>query len=176
MVLESSLIGIEIKSDADTYSRLAAQVANYDQYYDANFVVIGLSHLRHIAEHVPDHWGIITVEADAGKLDFYMERHPSPNPAQDPRMKMSLIWRPELNHLLELNSLPAYRQKSKAFVIDKLLERVDQDMLWKQVSDELFERDYTTIRDTINAYRVAHGQKPRRKRRYRRRKTKIPRT
>jgi hypothetical protein len=39
--------------------------------------------------------------------------------------------------------------------------------LWEQVSEELFERDYTTIRETINAYRVAKGQKPRRKKKKR---------
>ncbi len=172
MVLESLVIGIEIKSDADTYARLASQVRNYDQFYDANFVVIGLSHLRHIEEHVPDWWGIITAEMDAGKPDFYIERHPAPNPKQDPKKKMSILWRPELNRLLARSNLPAYKQKSKQFVADVLLERVNRDVLWRMVSDELFERDYTTIAREISAYRKEQGLKRRRTNRTRpRRKT-----
>ena len=164
MVLEDLVCGIEIKSDADTYTRLATQIVNYDAYYDANFIVIGLSHLRHIAEHVPDYWGIITAEYDMGKVDFYMERQPQPNPNMIPKKKISLLWRPELNHLLELSNLPAYRQKSKEFVQNILLDKVDHTRLWHMVSDELFERDYTLIAQTISTYRKEHRKSSRRKR------------
>ena len=61
MVTEKSLVGIEIKSDADTYARLATQVKDYDKYYDCNIAVVGSSHGIHIKEHVPEYWGIITV-------------------------------------------------------------------------------------------------------------------
>ena len=62
MVTERHLCGIEIKSDADSYARLKKQVRYYDQYYDRNIVVVGSTHATHIAEHVPDWWGIISVE------------------------------------------------------------------------------------------------------------------
>ena len=163
MVLESCVCGIEIKSDADTYARLASQIESYDQYYDANFVVIGLSHLQHIREHIPAWWGIITCEREQGYLDFYIEQQAQPNPRMDPRRKLSLLWRPELNHILERNHLPAYREKSKAFVQSVLLDRVDRDLLWRMVSDELFERDYTRIADTIRTYREQHVRKSRRR-------------
>ena len=63
------------------------------------------------------------------------------------------MWRTELNNLLKLNGLPRYPQKSKFFVQQALLERVDHELLWKQVCDELFERDYNTIADTIEEFR-----------------------
>ena len=44
MVLPDCVCGIEIKSDADTYTRLAAQVKNYDKYYDQNYIVAGSTH------------------------------------------------------------------------------------------------------------------------------------
>ena len=44
MVTEDSLVGIEIKSDADTYARLSTQVKDYDKYYDYNIAVVGSSH------------------------------------------------------------------------------------------------------------------------------------
>lgn len=33
MVLEEELVGIEIKSDADTYARLSRQVKDYDRFF-----------------------------------------------------------------------------------------------------------------------------------------------
>lgn len=53
MVLENEVVGIEIKSDADTYARLDRQVKDYDRYFDRNIVVVGSRHAHHISEHVP---------------------------------------------------------------------------------------------------------------------------
>ena len=146
MITGEKLYGIEIKSDADTYARIKKQVRYYDMYYDRNMVVVGSSHGAHISEHVPKHWGIITVEPlDDGSIDFYILREPQDNPKVKDDRKISILWRLELNHLLQLNDLPRYSRKSKAFVQQVLLERVDHAILWKQACDELFERDYTTI-------------------------------
>ena len=71
MVTDDALCGIEIKSDADSYTRLAAQVKNYDKYYDENYLVVGSTHAHHATEHVPEYWGIISVELIKGEVDFY---------------------------------------------------------------------------------------------------------
>ena len=72
MVTPESLVGIEIKSDADTYTRLAKQVKYYNWYYDRNIIVAGTKHAAHVEEHVPAWWGIITVELDeAGRADRF---------------------------------------------------------------------------------------------------------
>ena len=154
MITPSLLYGIEIKSDADTYARLAKQVKNYDWYYDRNIVVVGTSHAVHIGEHVPEWWGIITVELDEnGCVDFYVLRKESVNPKAKDKRKISILWRPELSRLLEKNGLPKYKQKSKQFVQEKLLETVPDDILWPQVCEELFEWDYNTIGQEIREYR-----------------------
>ena len=173
MITESAIYGIEIKSDADTYTRLSRQVAYYDLYYDYNYVVVGSSHGNHIAEHVPDYWGIITVEeAKDEPLDFYFLREPRSNPNMDWHKKIEILWRFELAHIQELNNLPAYKSKSKKTVGEMIVERVPHDVLSEQLCAELFERDYDTIADRINAYREANGQKARRKRRYKRKRKK----
>ena len=41
MITPGILYGIEIKSDADAYTRLVKQVKNYDWYYDRNIIVAG---------------------------------------------------------------------------------------------------------------------------------------
>ncbi len=154
MITPELLYGIEIKSDADTYARLDRQVKNYNWYYDRNIVAVGSSHAAHIEEHVPAWWGIITVEETAdGKVDFYFLRKPDVNPRVKEKRKITLLWRTELNHLLEVNKLPKYREKSKAFVQERLLEKVPPEKLWLQAYDELFERDYTTIAQEIEEYR-----------------------
>ena len=70
MILPDEIAGIEIKSDADTYARLKRQVKDYDRFFDRNYVVVGSTHAMHIEEHVPEYWGIISVEWLDERVDF----------------------------------------------------------------------------------------------------------
>ena len=157
MITPEILYGIEIKSDADTYTRLAKQVKYYNWYYDRNIIVVGTSHAMHVKEHVPEWWGIITVELDEkDEVDFYVLREAGVNPRVKNKRKITILWRTELNHLLELNKLPKYKAKSKLFVQEKLLEKVATEVLWPQAYEELFERDYNIIGQEIEEYRVGN--------------------
>ncbi|MDE5777282.1 MAG: sce7726 family protein [Lachnospiraceae bacterium] len=158
MVMPLAVYGIEIKSDADTYTRLKRQVKDYDQYFDYNYIVVGTSHAMHIEEHVPEWWGIITVEIEDGRVDFYVLRKAKENPKVNWKKKLSILWRPELAHIQELNQMPKYRQKSKDFVIDKILMKVSKADLYQQISEELFERDYNEIEKQIKEYRRKKGE------------------
>ena len=117
MITPEAIYGIEIKSDADTYARLSRQVKDYNLFYDYNIVAVGTKHAMHIEEHVPEWWGIITVEMEEERPDFYMLRKPKVNPKMKWKRKLSLLWRPELAVLQQWNRLPKYKQKSKDFVI-----------------------------------------------------------
>ena len=143
MVLPGKVCGIEIKSDADSYTRLAAQVRNYDRFYDENYLVVGSTHALHAAEHVPSYWGIISVELLKGEVDFYRVREAKSNPKAKLKNKMSLLWKSEFSHILAENNMPKYAQKSKKFIAEKLIERIPETTLHEQISEELFERDYT---------------------------------
>lgn len=150
MVTPDAIYGIEIKSDADTYVRLAGQVSDYDKYFDYNYVVVGTSHALHIREHVPKYWGVITVELVNDAMDYYVLRKPEANPKVTWKKKLELLWRPELARLQEIHHLPKYRNKSKGFVIGKLTEYlasgiIDEEPFREQVSDILLERDYTVF-------------------------------
>lgn len=153
MVLPGGIVGIEIKSDADTYARLDRQVKDYDLYFDRNYVVIGSTHALHAAEHVPGYWGIISVEWLDDKVDFYMAREAADNPKMDMRRKIQILWRPELAHIQEMYGMPKYAGKSKEFVRNKIVDRIPEELLQKQISEELFERDYTRIGETIWRYK-----------------------
>ena len=153
MITENALFGLEIKSDADTYARLSRQVRDYSKFFDYNYVVVGTSHAAHIEEHVPDHFGIITVEYISADLDFYILRKPQKSPDLEMSSKIQILWRPELNKLLAENGLPAYRQKGKQFVRKVLADSIDPGLLNRQISAQLFERDYNTIGEQIESFR-----------------------
>ena len=95
------------------------------------------------AEHVPAYWGIISVELIKGEIDFYRVRDAKPNPKAKLKNKMSLLWKSEFSHILAENKMPKYAQKSKKFISEKLLNKVPEEVLHEQISEELFERDYT---------------------------------
>ena len=163
MVTSHDLVGIEIKSDADTYTRLSGQVKDYDKYYDRNIVVVGSSHALHIEEHVPDHWGIITAEIIDDALDFYILRAPGNNPNLMLKNKLRILWRPELYSLQQKYDMPKYKDKSKDFVISKISERVPDrisaENINEDISELLFERDYTNVEETLKEYRKGELQK-----------------
>lgn len=41
MLTKNQIVGLEIKSDADSYERLKSQIKSYDRYCDSNYVVVG---------------------------------------------------------------------------------------------------------------------------------------
>ena len=143
MVTPALIYGIEIKSDADTYARLEKQVKYYNWYYDRNILVVGSKHAAHASEHVPEWWGIISAEAFEDRVDFYEVRKPSENPRVKDHRKIALLWRYELNRLLKANKLPVYHNKNKTAAQKRLLENVPAEILWPQVCEELFQRDYS---------------------------------
>ena len=160
LVLEEKLIGVEIKSDADTYARLARQVKDYNKFFDYNYVVVGSSHSKHIEEHVPEYWGIIEAISKEESVEFNVLREPEINKRAQRTYKMkrklSILWRPELSHIQEINGMPKYKQRSKDFVITKIMEKVQWDLLHRQISEELFQRDYNTISETIKEWRSSN--------------------
>lgn len=177
MVTEGAIVGIEIKSDADTYARLAKQVEDYDKYYDFNIVVVGTTHAMHIREHVPDHWGVITVEYEENGLDFYVLREPAANTEVTFRKKLEFLWRPELVKIQQKFEMPAYKTSSRSFVVDKIATRVEsgiipEDALQGEICELLFERDYNTIFEEINKFREENGLHKRRRRKVNKKRSK----
>lgn len=160
LVLEEKLIGVEIKSDADTYARLARQVKDYNKFFDYNYVVVGSSHSKHIEEHVPEYWGIIEAISKEESVEFNVLREPEINKRAQRTYKMkrklSILWRSELSHIQEINGMPKYKQRSKDFVITKIMEKVQWDLLHRQISEELFQRDYNTISEAIKEWRSSN--------------------
>lgn len=153
MLTEENLVGIEIKSDADTYERLKRQVKDYEKFCDYNYIAIGKTHEKQVEKHIPKEWGIFVISKEGEEFLIQEKRAPLENPKLKKERQITLLWRPELQNILEHNKLPKYKQKSKRFVQQKLLEKLEWDVLKAQFCQELFERDYTLWEEEIKLYR-----------------------
>lgn len=144
-VTDGELIGLEIKSDGDSYARLKRQICDYNRYCGRNYIVVGARHKIHAKEHIPEFWGILVIARDPDtKIPRIEEQKAAaPNPKAALNWQLSLLWRNELAHILQRNKLPKYANKNKSFICEKLIEKVPAQALLLQMTDEIFERDYT---------------------------------
>lgn len=153
------IVGVEIKSDVDTYERLKSQVRNYNKFCDFNYIAVGRSHERHVEKHVPKEWGILVVYVEDEQICIMEQRPATLNPKMKQDIQISMMWRPELQRILTKNKLPQYKQKSKKFVQQKLIEKMEWTELKLQMCEELFERDYTLWDEELELYKQSSKRK-----------------
>lgn len=100
VVDDNTIVGIEIKSDGDTYARLPSQIKDYNHFFDYNYIAVGSSHKNHVNEHVPKHWGILCIYEESNGVTIKQLRCPLPNPRTHLKYQIRLLWRLELNNIL----------------------------------------------------------------------------
>ncbi len=142
-LLPKTIVGMEIKSDADSYTRLVTQVKDYDKYFDINYIVVGSSHVMGVREHVPPYWGILVVDQTEEEPIIRQVRSAKPNPKVKLKTQLVFMWKRELIMLLKVNKLGMYAKGSRRTMEKALLTFVPHDMLKKQMCYMLFERDYS---------------------------------
>ena len=143
MMTENDLTGIEIKSDADSYARLPKQIKYYNEYFDRNIIVVGSSHAIHVSEHVPEDWGIIVVNEEGDRIDFYELRQPEQSGNSKLKQQLNLLWRRELSRIQEKNGLFKYTGKGRLFVENYVFSSLEAGRLKADLIEELFEREYS---------------------------------
>ena len=146
-IVDGEIWGLEIKSDFDSYARLAGQVKDYDKFYTRNFVVVGRTHKESVVQHVPPYWGILSV--DEMPIDPVIELV---RPAQiNPKMRVSnqvaLLWKSEMHRILLRDYHRKYVGRSRAFLQKAILEKVSEKRLPLTITTELFERDYSVFQN-----------------------------
>lgn len=144
-VIDGSILGMEIKSDFDSYARLSAQVSNYDKYCDLNYAVVGRTHKNGVAEHIPPYWGILAVDETEVEPRIYEVREASQNPKMKLQNKAAFLWKTEMHAIMAKNGFPRYVGKSRKFIIGKMLEKISKERLSRDITDALFERDYSVF-------------------------------
>jgi len=100
-VINGHILGIELKAEADTLSRLPSQVDAYNGIVDSALLIVARKHLFVANEFVPDWWGITVADMGArGGLKLTPERPSLRNPARDRLAIARLLWRSEAEKLL----------------------------------------------------------------------------
>ncbi len=137
-VIPGEILGFEIKSDSDTYTRLRTQIKDYESFCDRCYIVVGEKHI-HAEEHVPEYWGIIFVNDE----NVIVERDAAPCPKVNINNQLNLLWRNELLNVQLKEGLPKLRNVRRLEIYKRLLDTCGLEKLKLDVTEELFERDYT---------------------------------
>ncbi len=106
-VINGHIRGLEIKAEADTLERLPRQVAAYSEVVDKASLIVAPRHLDGAMAIIPDWWGIIV--ADRGTRQgviFNRVRPERANRAVNPLVLARLLWRPEVQRILEGIGVP----------------------------------------------------------------------
>ena len=137
MAVTDCLTGYEIKSDLDNYQRLGRQIKAYDRFFEQCYIVVGGRHLQSAEQKVPGNWGIITIQSD-----HVIVNRPAHAGNPDCASQLGALWKLELTNLLIKTGLPLYTYKSKQYIIDQIVQLVDQAEIKRHVAYELMCRDY----------------------------------
>lgn len=86
-----------------------------------------------------------TAAGQRKRIVVEIDQIPGRNPNVKLARQLDLLWRPELALLQEWNAMPKYQRQSKAFVREKILERIPEEVLKGQITELLFERDYEAL-------------------------------
>ena len=144
-IIDGEIIGIEIKSDSDTYTRLKTQIKDYERFCDKCYVAVGESHI-HVSEHVPEYWGIIVVSND----NVIVDRDASVSPKVKINNQLDILWRAELYAVQMKEGLPKLSNWKRRDIYKRLIDTCGEEQVKKDITEQLFERDYT-VYDAINS-------------------------
>jgi hypothetical protein len=141
-VVNGSLHGFEIKSDRDTFRRLARQADTYNKILDFITVVVGERHAEEALRVSPQWWGIQFAKSDRpDEVHLIQVREPVENPAPDKLAIAKLLWREEaLTFLEELGAADGVRSRPRRFVYSRLAEVARIDAIRSFVRSRLRSR------------------------------------
>lgn len=140
-VIGDHLIGIEIKGPKDDVTRLPGQVKAYSQCFDLVVLVVHETLAQKAKALVPSWWGIVVSQQRRGRIRYYFERRPEPNPSLNLEMLLSLLWRDEINALQSdlLGENPKPRA-TKRTIRAELLAQIEPRILHHASLKKLRER------------------------------------
>lgn len=141
-VVNGSLHGFEIKSDRDTFRRLARQAETYNKVLDFITVVVGERHAEQALRVSPQWWGIQFAKSDWGDgVHLIQVREPVENPSPDKLAITKLLWREEAITLLEqLGAADGFRSRPRRFVYSRIAEVAGIDAVRSYVRGRLRSR------------------------------------
>lgn len=110
-VVNGIIHGYEIKSDLDTLDRLPRQMSYYNKLFERMTIVSSRKYYEQIRELVPIWWGIKIISADRTRL--IEKRKGRKKGYQDIDTLLSLLWKKELEELIDVLKYPKKMKKLK---------------------------------------------------------------
>lgn len=143
LVTKTKLIGLEIKSDRDSFERLARQIRDYERFFDTNYLVVGTYHVEEALRTVPPHWGIYEVYENAdGTYVMECVRGASPALKDNTEEKLYLLWRNELMRIVRDYRLAKGNLQRKDKMISKIARGLSQPVIQTEICNALLAREY----------------------------------
>lgn len=139
-VVNGIMHGYEIKSDLDTLYRLPRQLEYYNRAFERMTIVVSRKYLDEVKEIVPDWWGIKTISRDKKRLINIRKGRKVCH--QDPSLIIKLLWKKELEGLVDFLGLPKDLKKvRKKQLLKILMEEADFKIIRMYVYSILKKRN-----------------------------------
>lgn len=140
-VIDSKLVGYEIKSDKDSFARFSNQIHAYNRVFDRIHLVCGKAHAL-VAENVlPSWWGLLIAErGPVGEVQFRVVRKAGVNPRQDPFSLASLLWKDEALAVLTSQELDIPKRASSHVLWENIAKTIPVDQIRDAVMETLLKR------------------------------------
>ena len=101
----------EIKGDNDQIQRIVRQFTHYQSSFKKNTLVTTQKHLKKALELLPDFWGIIVAINENQTIKLKYVRKSSHNPFYRKDIASKILWKAEMQQLLE-NKCISYKLSS----------------------------------------------------------------
>lgn len=139
-VVNGIMHGFEIKSDLDNLDRLPRQMEYYNKAFERMTIVVSRKYLSEVKEMIPTWWGIKTISVDKTRLiNIRKGRQVS---YQDPSLIIKLLWKKELEGLIDHLQLPKSLKKMRKNQLLALLnEEADFEIIKMYVYNVLKTRE-----------------------------------
>lgn len=141
-VINGDLHGFEIKSDADTLTRLPRQIEIYGKVFDYVTLVVGKAHLVEARRMIPNWWGILVAkkESSKSKVEIAHRRKPRRNRSPQPLAVVQLLWREEARKIAQKHGISVCRTDKRSDLWTRLADELPAPELSQEVRKVLKKR------------------------------------
>ena len=143
VITTKELEGFEIKSDADSLSRLPNQVAHYQNTFHKLTLVTTTKHIQKATELLPSTWGILLATATSnGAVKLTTVRRTQQNQKTQQIATAQLLWRDEaLDELKKRGIGHGMSKLSRHYIWEKLARNLTPEDLRKTILERLIARE-----------------------------------
>jgi hypothetical protein len=142
VVVNGTIHGFELKSDADSLVRLPRQIKIYNSVLDKVTLIVGRRHVDEACKLIPACWGVtVATVGERGGISFSELRQARMNPLVESLAVAKLLWRDEaLSLLVELGKEAGVRSKPRAFVYERLTQVLELEEIRKRICRQMKSR------------------------------------